>query len=988
MSTLQPDQVLGGYKVTRLIGRGGMGEIYLARQLTVDRDVALKILSPELVEKHPQFADQFISEARAAGRFNHPNIIAVHDVGQLETDSGQTIHYFSMEYIDGDNFHTIVKRNGRVPLQHLSLVMEAVTSALVYAGEIDMVHRDIKPDNIMISRDGRVKLADFGLAMSADTDEEPEGEAVDEAELGKKKKKRVLGTPHYMSPEQARGRPLDPRSDLYSLGATCFHMLTGEPPYDGDKRTVMRSHIKEPIPDPREVWPECPPGWARIVMQLMAKEPGDRFQTAQALLNAIKSVNDPAEQGSSNKRPRTNKRASRRNNGLPITGLAVGGVLLLAVAIIAFASRGSAPPPANEPNDNQDDAQQLPQKVPQGDNGFDNKLLMQRVTTFVAGLPDDPAVAIAMLQGTRGLDNPDFSHSPQAQTLLQEELQRQKKLLSTNNAATTPTTSPQADTQTDEDVVAQGTANDADEQEWVEQVRGFIRDQNWNAARGSIRKASTPDSPLYRELNKEIRDGITNAVRDMNQQIADIDNEQDLLAMKRQVQDSHLPRKARNSVLTSLANRQAEIAANTEHAQQPVEAEQDSQALEDTQSLAHQQAADRAREALLAALGSANGDQPNWRDWRAAISDWRRAGTDPRQQALAEFPDLIVALGDDLHQRLQQKPYEWQERNGATMTAKGWEQRGRVIVSMHFGRAGQGGEAPTPLRSLPFEDICAAAWKFHQPPAGLNAEAATQLLMLAWQLPDFEADQTPQKLATSLNWLKNGDNAQSTHTDPDQQTSAEQNLDQTGNQVAVTKDIILSGRDWRLEGQPIHFEFSGTEPSDNLTRVYSTFFRWRSNEMEQRKYAPRNQPRGDFNQISIEPGQKLLVDFLIDTRSTLGIGLGADKQFTGLSMKLGEEARVQFIQADRNGALFPYATELNRLTSSTRNKAIITYAEDRKVTVKVTGAFESTWTAPSRASGPLHPRLINLNNDGRFNCQIYQMAVIEADKDADFQIFE
>ena len=147
-----------------------------------------------MADTHPQFAEQFISEARAAGRFNHPNIIAVHDVGQFTPNEGEAaghvIHYFSMEYINGDNFHDIIKRNGKVATEHLKLVMESVTSALVYAGEIGMVHRDIKPDNIMISQDGRVKLADFGLAIDADEDS---AEDIDSEEP--KKKKRVLGTP-------------------------------------------------------------------------------------------------------------------------------------------------------------------------------------------------------------------------------------------------------------------------------------------------------------------------------------------------------------------------------------------------------------------------------------------------------------------------------------------------------------------------------------------------------------------------------------------------------------------------------------------------------------------------------------------------------------------------------------------------------------------------------------------------------------------------
>ncbi|MFW6258503.1 MAG: serine/threonine protein kinase, partial [Halochromatium sp.] len=206
MTILQKDDRIGGYHIERLIGRGGMGEIYLARQTSIDRHVALKVLNPQLVQRDPKFAEQFTREAQAAGHITHPGIIAVHDVGQ-DTVRGGTVHYFSMEYVDGEDFRAILEREGPLDRELASEVMSEVARALAYAGRMGMVHRDVKPENIMRTRDGRIKLADFGLAMHIT---EPEDD--DRDDQGRRK---VLGTPRYMSPEQARGHSVDHRSDQY-----------------------------------------------------------------------------------------------------------------------------------------------------------------------------------------------------------------------------------------------------------------------------------------------------------------------------------------------------------------------------------------------------------------------------------------------------------------------------------------------------------------------------------------------------------------------------------------------------------------------------------------------------------------------------------------------------------------------------------------------------------------------------------------------------
>src|SRR3954466_2481837 len=226
---LQAKQRVGGDEIDVLVGKGGMGEVYRARQLSMDRVVALKVLAGRLVRTDPSFAKKFVDEARAAGRLNHPNIIAVHDVGKamIPAPGGgeEEASYFSMEYVDGETLKTIVQRDGPPRRELVERVMAAMADALVYAEAMGVVHRDIKPDNIMVTEGGQVKLADLGLAQQMG-----DGAEGLDGERDAQGRSRVMGTPMYMSPEQARGLPTDHRSDQYSLGATLFHLLTGRAP--------------------------------------------------------------------------------------------------------------------------------------------------------------------------------------------------------------------------------------------------------------------------------------------------------------------------------------------------------------------------------------------------------------------------------------------------------------------------------------------------------------------------------------------------------------------------------------------------------------------------------------------------------------------------------------------------------------------------------------------------------------------------------------
>jgi len=279
---------IAGYEIDTLVGKGGMGEVYRARQLSMDRVVALKVLAARLAKQDPTFAKQFEEEARAAGRLNHPNIIAVHDVGTVPYappgEAPEPLHYFSMELVDGETVKEVITREGRCPLALTEAVMNGMAEALVYAEQMGVVHRDIKPDNIMVAAGGLVKLADLGLAQQIGSEE-----GIDEKpEAGKAR--RVMGTPLYMSPEQARGLVVDHRSDQYSLGATLYHMLVGIPPYSGaDSKAIMRRHVFDPVPDPRNAC-DCPEAWRQLCVRLMAKQIGDRFATAIELRQAVRQA--------------------------------------------------------------------------------------------------------------------------------------------------------------------------------------------------------------------------------------------------------------------------------------------------------------------------------------------------------------------------------------------------------------------------------------------------------------------------------------------------------------------------------------------------------------------------------------------------------------------------------------------------------------------------------------------------------------------------
>ena len=266
---------LGDFRLLRRLGRGAMADVYLAEQSRLRRRVAVKILKPELADDRT-YLRRFEREAQAAASLVHANIVQIHEVGHVDR-----LHFIAQEYIQGQNLREWITRNGPPGLAHALSVMRQVAAALAKAAEQGVVHRDVKPENIMLTPSGEVKVADFGLARIA-----REGETIDLTRIG-----ITMGTPLYMSPEQVEGKPLDHRSDLYSFGVTCYHMLSGSPPFSGETALgVAVQHLKKQ-PEPLEgLRPDLPAPLCRLVHKMLAKDPERRCGSALELLRELRRL--------------------------------------------------------------------------------------------------------------------------------------------------------------------------------------------------------------------------------------------------------------------------------------------------------------------------------------------------------------------------------------------------------------------------------------------------------------------------------------------------------------------------------------------------------------------------------------------------------------------------------------------------------------------------------------------------------------------------
>ena len=261
-----PGTRLGGrYDVIRPLGWGGMAEVYLTVDRQLGRQVAVKVIRERYAEDE-RFVARFRREARAAAALSHPNVVAVHDVGVHDGSP-----FIVMEYVPGRTLAEILRDNGSLPPGRVAEIGEAVARALGAAHAAGIVHRDVKPGNVMVTADGRVKVLDFGIARALRWTPLTDTPA-------------VQGTAEYMAPEYVRGGGADPRSDLYSLGVVLYELLTGRPPFTGDSPLqVAYKHLEEAPPPPDAVRPGLPAGLTAVVMRCLAKHPGDRYRRAEEL---------------------------------------------------------------------------------------------------------------------------------------------------------------------------------------------------------------------------------------------------------------------------------------------------------------------------------------------------------------------------------------------------------------------------------------------------------------------------------------------------------------------------------------------------------------------------------------------------------------------------------------------------------------------------------------------------------------------------------
>jgi len=266
---------IGGYEVLEQVGAGGMGVVCKARQLSLDRIVAVKLLAPHL-SRDAAYVARFQREARLAAKIVHPNAVHIYDVGE---DAGR--HYIVMEFVDGVPVENLLVKEPLSETRALQIVRD-VGRALEKAHEAGIIHRDIKPGNILVTPDGTPKLSDLGLAKQLS----------DVAGASLTATGAVSGTPHYMSPEQCRGdKTLDQRSDIYSLGITLYKMVCGREPYAGDTPvTIMHKHLEEPLPDPQAANPTVSPATAQLIRDMTAKDPSERIQSCAEVVQRVCAI--------------------------------------------------------------------------------------------------------------------------------------------------------------------------------------------------------------------------------------------------------------------------------------------------------------------------------------------------------------------------------------------------------------------------------------------------------------------------------------------------------------------------------------------------------------------------------------------------------------------------------------------------------------------------------------------------------------------------
>ena len=268
-------ETLGEFRLLRRLGKGGMANVYLAEQTALGRRVAIKVMKKELVSD-PIYLERFKTEAMAAANLNHVNIVQVYTIG-----SAGGYHFIAQEYVQGTNLKEFINRKGPPEISVALHIIRQIGSALQKAGQAGIVHRDIKPENILITRKGGVKIADFGLARLTMGDNK----------MNLTQEGVTMGTPLYMSPEQVQGKQVDQRSDIYSFGVTCYHLLAGRPPFRGETAiAIAMKHVNSQAAPLTKRRPDLPPIVAQLVQRMMAKDPEKRYPDAGTLLKEIKQI--------------------------------------------------------------------------------------------------------------------------------------------------------------------------------------------------------------------------------------------------------------------------------------------------------------------------------------------------------------------------------------------------------------------------------------------------------------------------------------------------------------------------------------------------------------------------------------------------------------------------------------------------------------------------------------------------------------------------
>lgn len=271
-------KTLGDFQILRRLGQGGMGQVYLAEQISLKRKVALKVLKPDLAANATALA-RFKLEAEAVARATHANIVQVYAINEING-----LHYMALEYIEGRNLRQYLEKKGPPEVLVALSIIRQVAAALQRASELGIIHRDIKPENILLTRKTEVKVADFGLSRCFADDAQP---------LNITASGVTMGTPLYMSPEQVEGKPVDPRTDIYSFGVTCYHMLAGHPPYRGKTAFEVAVQHVQGEPQPLAlIRPDLPPDLCALIHKMMARRPEDRFQTGREIVREVGRLRD------------------------------------------------------------------------------------------------------------------------------------------------------------------------------------------------------------------------------------------------------------------------------------------------------------------------------------------------------------------------------------------------------------------------------------------------------------------------------------------------------------------------------------------------------------------------------------------------------------------------------------------------------------------------------------------------------------------------